>query len=148
MCQRAAEDEGRLTVSRIEVDRPGRSYTADTLAEQRERSPHADIVLILGGDEAASLPTWHEPERVLELATVAAVGRTGRAREDIAERIAGLRGADRVEFFDMPRVDVSSTLVRRRVAEGLPIRYLVPNGVADYIAAESLYRTPAAVGAE
>ena len=59
------------------MDRPGRSYTADTLAALRERAPDDELTLILGGDQAAALPDWHEPERVLELAQVAAVARGG-----------------------------------------------------------------------
>lgn len=147
MCELAAGAAEWLAVSRIELDRPGRSYTADTLAELHIRRPEDDVVLILGGDEVAALPSWHEPERVLELATVAGVERQGRARQDILERISLLRGAEGVEFFDMPRVDVSSSLVRRRVAEGLPIRYLVPDAVADHIAVRGLYRPPARAGA-
>jgi nicotinate-nucleotide adenylyltransferase len=146
MCELAAGAAEWLAVSRLELDRPGRSYTVDTLAELRIRRPEDEIVLILGGDEVAALSSWHEPERVLELATVAGVEREGRARQDVRERISGLRGAERVEFFDMPRVDVSSSLVRRRVAEGLPIRYLVPDAVADHIALRGLYRVPARAG--
>jgi nicotinate-nucleotide adenylyltransferase len=146
MCELAAGAAEWLAVSRIELDRPGPSFTADTLAELRIRRPEEDVVLILGGDEVAALPSWHEPERVLELATVAGVERQGGARRDILERISALRGSESVEFFDMPRVDVSSSLVRRRVAEGLPIRYLVPDAVADHIALRGLYRAPARAG--
>ena len=139
MCEHATSADGRLAVSRVEVDRPGRSYTADTLRELSERPADDELVLILGGDEVASLRSWHEPEAVLALATVAAVEREGRRRGEILEAVAGLPGAEAIEFFDMPRVDVSSSLVRGRVAAGLPIRYLVPEEVANFIGAESLY---------
>jgi len=66
--------------------------------------------------------------------------REGIRRTDIMERLAGLAGADKIRFFDMPRLDISSSSIRRRVASGRPIRYLVPDPVADYIAAEGLYR--------
>jgi len=89
---------------------------------------------------AYSLPTWHEPEAVLSLATMAVAEREGVGRTDITERLAGLAGAEKIRFFDMPRIDISSSLIRRRVAADLPIRYLVPDAVADYIAAEGLYR--------
>jgi nicotinate-nucleotide adenylyltransferase len=100
---------------------------------------------VLGGDQASSLPKWHEPEDVLRLATVAVVPRTGFHREAIAVKVASLKGAAGVRFFDMPRIDVSSTLVRHRVAEGKPIRYLVPDKVAAYIEEHGLYTasTPA-----
>ena len=148
MCQQAVATDERFTVSRIELDRDGPSYTVDTLAELRRRAPDDELFLILGGDEAASLTTaWRAPEEVLRLATVAAVERDGGRREEILKRLAPLEGADRIVFFSMPRVDVSSTLVRRRAAAGLPIRYLVPDTVANYIGAQRLYGAPAPVGA-
>ena len=82
---------------------------------------------------AHALPTWHEPEAVLALATLGVAEREGVGRTDITERLTGLAGADRIRFFDMPRLDISSSAIRRRVAEGRPIRYLVPDAVADYI---------------
>ena len=82
---------------------------------------------------AHALPTWHEPEAVLSLATLAVAEREGVGRADIIEALAGLAGADRIRFFDMPRIDISSSLIRRRVAAGQPIRYLVPDAVASYI---------------
>ena len=89
---------------------------------------------------AHSLPAWHEPEAILALAELGVAEREGVRRADIAERVAGLRGADRLRFFDMPRLDISSSLIRRMVAARRPIRYLVPDGVADYIEEAGLYR--------
>ena len=89
---------------------------------------------------AYSLSTWHEPERVLSLATLGVAEREGVGRADITEHLAGLAGADRIRFFDMPRLDISSSMIRRRVAAGQPIRYLVPDAVAEYIDSEGLYR--------
>ena len=88
---------------------------------------------------AHSLPTWHEPEAVLSLATLGVAERSGIRRADIMERLAGLSGADQIRFFSMPRLDISSSDIRRRIAEGRPIRYLVPDPVAEYIAAEGFY---------
>jgi len=93
----------------------------------------------MGGDQAAALESWHEPEEVLSLATVGVAERDEWRRDEILERIGRLGPADRVRFFDMPRVEVSSTLIRRRAAEGKPIRYLVPDKVANLIGAQSLY---------
>jgi nicotinate-nucleotide adenylyltransferase len=142
LCRLAAGDDPRLSVSTLEVDRGGPSYTADTLREIHATGPGDDLTFIVGGDMAFSLPTWREPEAVLSLATLAVAERSGVRREDIAQRLAPLGGADRVRFFDMPRLDVSSSDIRRRVAAGQPIRYLVPDAVAIEIEARDLYRTP------
>ena len=141
LCEAAAAPDDRLVTSRLELDRPGPSYTADTLAELARERTGDELVLILGADEAGSLPSWHDPQRVLASATVAAVEREGLRREEIRERVAGLAGAERMEFFAMPRIDVSSTLVRRRVGEGLSIRYLVPDAVAELVSTRGLYRS-------
>jgi nicotinate-nucleotide adenylyltransferase len=139
LCRRAVAGDARFEVSRIEADVPGRSYTVDTLRRLHDSSPEDELTFIVGGDMAHALPTWHEPEAVLSLATLGVAEREGVRRADITERLAGLAGADRIRFFDMPRLDISSSMIRRRVALGRPIRYLVPDAVAGYIAAERLY---------
>jgi nicotinate-nucleotide adenylyltransferase len=148
MCELTASPDERFALSRIEVDREGPSYTVDTLRSLRSSSPDDELFLILGGDQAASLRSWHEPEEVLSLATIAVVERTGWPRPAIGVKLSGLRGAERLVFFDMPRVDVSSSLVRRRAREGKPIRYLVTDAVANYIGARSLYGSSTPVAAE
>jgi nicotinate-nucleotide adenylyltransferase len=147
MCERAVAGDERLEVSRLEVEREGPSYTVDTLRQWRERSPDDEIFWLMGGDQAASLPSWREPEEVLSLATIAVVERTGWHREEVVIRLARLKGGARVVFFDMPRIDVSSSMVRRRVARGKPIRYLVPDAVAELVAERGLYGA-SPVGAE
>jgi nicotinate-nucleotide adenylyltransferase len=147
MCEYATSADARFAVSRIEIDRPGPSYTVDTLRELRRRMPDDELFFVLGGDQAAALPDWHEPAQVLSLATVAVAERSGHRRDEIAERVASVAGGDdRAVFFDMPRVDVSSTLVRERAAAGRPIRYLVPDKVANYIGSQSLYGSAAPAG--
>ena len=147
MCELAAGADERLAVSRLELEREGPSYTADTLAELEAREPGAELFLLLGGDQAAALGAWHEPEAVLERATVAVAERDEFRREEICDRLAAFGGADAVEFFAMPRIDVSSTMVRRRARDGEPIRYLVPDPVEAYIAEHGLYRAAAGVRA-
>jgi nicotinate-nucleotide adenylyltransferase len=144
MCERAISGDERFELSRIEVDREGPSYTVDTL---RELSGDDELFLILGGDQAANLPRWHEPQDVLSLATVAAVERTGFSRNAIAVKTARLLGARKMRFFDMPRIGISSSFIRRRASEGLPIRYYVPDPVADYISEHGLYGAPAGAAA-
>jgi nicotinate-nucleotide adenylyltransferase len=141
LCRRAVAGDPRLGVTRVDADRPGRSWTVDTLRLLHADAPEDELTFIVGGDMAHSLPTWREPEAVLALAQLGVAEREGMRRADIAERLAALPGAaERVRFFDMPRLDVSSSLIRRRVAAGLPVRYLVPDAVAEHIAAHGLYR--------
>ncbi|HEX2088073.1 MAG TPA: nicotinate-nucleotide adenylyltransferase [Solirubrobacteraceae bacterium] len=139
MCELAVAKDDRFGVSRLELDRGGPSYTVDTLREIHAASPGDDLTFIVGGDMAHSLPTWREPAAVLALAALGVAERAGAARTQIAERLAPL-GAGRVRFFDMPRLDISSTAVRSRVREGRPIRYLVPDDVARAIGAGGWYR--------
>jgi nicotinate-nucleotide adenylyltransferase len=145
LCEAAIEGDDRFEVSRVELDREGPSYTADTLAVLHEGAPDDELFLLLGGDQAASLARWHEPETVLELATLSVVERIGYTRNTIAIQLARLRGSDRVRYLDMPVVQVSSTSIRKRVAAGRPIRYLVPGRVIEYIQSHGLYgaSTPA-----
>ena len=140
LCRLAVAGDERFRVSRLEADVPGRSFTVDTLRRLNESSPEDELTFIVGGDMAHALPTWHEPEAVLSLATLAVAEREGVGRADITEALAGLAGADRIRFFDMPRIDISSSLIRRRVAAAQPIRYLVPDAVASYIDTARLYR--------
>lgn len=141
MCELATRGDDRLAVSRVEIDRPGPSYTADTLDELGKRSPGDELVLLLGGDQATSLPEWHEPRRVLALADgIGVARRAGFDRARVGTALSAIDGAaGRVEFFDMPSIEVSSSLVRERVRAGEPIRYLVPDAVADHIATTGLY---------
>ncbi len=142
LCRLAIAGDDRFSVSDLELRRDGPSFTVDTLEQLRSQSPSDDLFLILGGDIAAGLPRWHEPERVLELATVAIAKRRGTAKEAVQEALAQLKGGERASFFQMPRIGISSTMVRRRVRAGQPIRYFVPDGVMHYIEANGLYRSP------
>lgn len=140
LCRLAAEDSSWLDVSRIEVDRDGPSYTVDTLRALRDEDPERELIFVMGGDQAAKLPTWRDPEQVLSLATIAIAERDTGRREDVTAAIADLSGSESVRFFAMPGIDVSSTIVRARAAAGRPIEYLVPRRVAGYIERAGLYR--------
>jgi nicotinate-nucleotide adenylyltransferase len=143
LCRLAVDGDDRLAVSDLEVQRGGASYTADTLRALHATYPGVDLTFIVGGDMASSLPTWREPAEVAALARLAVAERQGTRRADILERLATVSGAaERAEFFDLPRIDLSSSLIRRRVAAGQPIRYLVPDPVAAYIAQHGLYGSP------
>ena len=143
LCRRAVEREERIEVSLVEAEIPGPSYTVATLRRLHERCPGDDLTFLVGGDMALSLPAWREPEAILGLAELGVAEREGVRRADIAERLSGL-GADRIRFFEMPRLDISSSLIRRMVAAGRPVRHLVPDTVATYIEQAGLYRAAAA----
>jgi nicotinate-nucleotide adenylyltransferase len=133
MCRVAATSEAWLAVPRIEIDREGPSYTVETLRALRSESPGDELFVILGGDAAAELASWREPEQVLSLATVAVAERDDTRKQQVVSALGNLRGSNRVVFFSMPRIEISSTMVRERTAAGRPIRYLVPEAVAAYI---------------
>ena len=143
MVELATADDPRFEVSRMEIDRSGPSYTVDTLRALHEQVADDELFVILGGDQAAALSTWHEPEQVLELAHVVVVERSTWSRSAIAIKLWRLKGAERVRYLDMPIIQVSSSGIRRRVGAGQPIRYLVPDKVSSYIEANGLYDTAA-----
>jgi nicotinate-nucleotide adenylyltransferase len=141
LCRLAVQGDERLDVCDMEIRRGGPSYTVDTLRELHARTPEDDLTFILGGDIALGLPSWHEPEAVLALATLAVAERSGAERRDVAGRLTeSFPGLEPPRFFDMPRLDISSSQIRRRIAQGRSIRYLVPDPVAEHIARERLYR--------
>ena len=140
LCRAAIGDDEELEVSTLEIERGGPSYTVDTLRALHGSREGDDLTFIAGGDMASSLPSWREPEAVLELARMAVAEREEHRRQEIAERIGALRGAgERVVFFTMPRLDISSSDIRRRIEERRPVRWLVPGEVADEIERRGLY---------
>jgi nicotinate-nucleotide adenylyltransferase len=119
-----------FSVEESELNRPGPSYTVDTLEELRRREPGTDFVLLLGADAAAELNDWHQAHRVPELARVVVFARPGSA----------LPPSDWVSHsIEVPAIDISATEIRRRVRRNLPLRYWVPDAVAEYISAHRLY---------
>jgi nicotinate-nucleotide adenylyltransferase len=143
----ATADDERFEVSRIELDREGPSYTVDTLRALREAEPKDELFLILGGDQAAALGSWHEPAQVLELATVAVFERLNWSRHAIGIKVGRLPGGQGIRYLDMPIIQVSSSAIRRRAAAGKPIRYLVPDKVAAQIQAHGFYGASVSAGA-
>jgi nicotinate-nucleotide adenylyltransferase len=139
LCRHATAEDRRFEVSDLEALRNGPSYTVDTLEQLKSTGPDTELFMIVGADVAAGLPSWHQAERVLEQAQLAVAARPGTARSEVESALAGLGGAERARFFPMPAVGVSSTMVRERVRAGRPIRYLVPDAVADYIYSHDLY---------
>ena len=143
LCRLATAGAEHVSVSDLEIERGGASYTVDTLRALHDRAPEHALTFIVGGDMAESLSSWREPEAILGLARLAVAERDGLRREDIARRLHPLHSGDRVVFFDMPRIDLSSSAIRDRVAAGRPIRYLVPDPVVEAIRSRHLYRNAA-----
>lgn len=142
MCHLAIADAKGLTVSTLEVEREGPSYTVDTLRAIDVSDPGAELTFVVGADMARTLPSWRAPRELLRLARLAVAEREGAARREICEVLRSLGAEDRVVFLNMVPVDVSSSMVRDRVAAGDSIDGLVPAGVARYIADYGLYRDP------
>jgi nicotinate-nucleotide adenylyltransferase len=138
----AVEDHPDFAISDIELRRGGPTYTADTLAALAGERLDDEFWLIAGSDALADMPNWHDPERIVQHARLAVAQRAGDdvdARVDAAlATLPGVTG--RVDRFEMPRIDVSSTEVRSRVVAGRSIRYVVPAAVEAYIAQHRLYR--------
>jgi nicotinate-nucleotide adenylyltransferase len=132
-----AEGYPALRVRTDELDRPGPSFTADTMEAIVAAEPATRLWFLLGSDQLEALPTWHEPQRILSVARIGAVPRDGHDADDV--RAIGARVAPgRVDVVDAPHVGVSSTLVRERIAAGVPVRHLVPPRVHDALIADGL----------
>lgn len=146
MVELAIAGNPAFELSRIEVDRPGPSYTVDTV---EDLTADAEVTVILSAETFAELPGWHEPERLFAAADIAVVPREGYPAPDPAWLASAFPGREgRVAYLDGPLLGVSSTDIRDRVSAGRSIRYLVPDAVGDYIAANDLYRHERRRGAE
>ena len=132
----ATSPDPRFSVSRVDIDRPGPTYTRDTLADLRtERGEDAELLFITGADALAQILTWHDAGELLQAAHFVGVSRPGYD-VDLPEGLP----ADSVSLLQIPALAISSTDCRSRVGRGLPIRYLVPDGVVTYIDRKQLYR--------
>lgn len=146
MLQLATASNPYFTYSRVEIDRPGPSYLADTLHILRECwGQHIELDFVLGWDSLVELPGWYQPERIIALLTkLIAVGRPGHVeridttRQELEAKLPGI--AQRLRIIPVPQLDISSTDLRQRVAEGRPIKYQLPEAVEQYIIDHGLYR--------
>ncbi|MDX6644681.1 MAG: nicotinate-nucleotide adenylyltransferase [Miltoncostaeaceae bacterium] len=135
LVERAIEGDPAFTLSRIELERSGPSYTADTVEAMGTAEPDADLWLVIGGDQLLGFAGWHDPERILSRARLAVAPRPEQDRRVLAAAAAAV-APDRVDWVEMPMIAISSSLVRERMRLGRSVRYLVPPGVADLLAAE------------
>ena len=139
MCLLATASNEAFLVSREEIDRPGPSYTIDTIrAFRRYLGPQVELFFITGADAVLELPTWRAPDAILNEAQVVAVHRPGFDLRRLAEEL-GPERASRILTLEVPGVEISSTEIRRRVEEGRSIKYMVPEAVEAYIKKMQLY---------
>ncbi|QIK64922.1 nicotinate-nucleotide adenylyltransferase [Leucobacter viscericola] len=129
----ATASNPRFTVSRVDVDRDGMTYTVDTLRDLREQMPDAELFFISGADAVEQILSWKDVDKLWELAHFIAVSRPGHELS-----LSGLSG-EHVSLLEVPALAISSTDCRKRVSRGDPVWYLVPDGVVQYIAKHELY---------
>lgn len=140
MTRLAAADDSRFSVSTLEVEREGPSYTYETLELLARERGDPELVFVIGADAAVGLESWRRPERVVELARLAVARRSGIAEADVAAVMRSLGAAGRATMLEMPQFGVSSSAVRERAAAGRPLRYLVPEAVARFVEEKGMYR--------
>ncbi len=134
----ATASNPRFSVSRVEIDREGPTYTVDTLRALADEHPDAELFFITGADAILEIFEWKDPEEVLSLAHFIAATRPGY---DLARfEAAAPTHHPKVSTMDIPALAISSSDIRRRVKEGRAIRYLLPEGVKSYIEKQGLYR--------
>jgi nicotinate-nucleotide adenylyltransferase len=131
----ATASNPRFTVSRVDIDRAGPTYTIDTLRELKNKRPDAELFFITGADALAQILSWRDHDELWDLAHFVAVSRPGHVLST-----AGLP-TDDVSQLEIPALAISSTDCRDRVQHGNPVWYLVPDGVVQYIAKHHLYRS-------
>jgi nicotinate-nucleotide adenylyltransferase len=139
MTRLAAADDPRFSVSTLEVEREGPSYTYETLEMLAREKGDPELVFVMGADAAVGLESWRKPERVVELARLAVARRSGISDTDVGAVMRSLGAAGGATMLEMPQFGVSSSAVRERAAAGRPLRYLVPETVARFIEEKGIY---------
>ena len=142
MVRRAIAAKPHFELSTVEVDRPGPSYSVETMAIlQQQLGVEAKIFFVVGWDSLAELPQWKEPDRLIKLCKLVAVTRPGFSRPDLKALESSVPGVTQsVVWLDIAPIDISSSGIRDRVAQGLSIHGLVPDEVEKYIKEQKLYR--------
>ena len=135
MVEMAIDSEPGFRPSRIEIDRGGSSYTEETLKELQGTYPGADLYLIVGADSVLDFSAWRNPEAVIDMSNVVVIPRPGF---DLSKMEPSLRG--KVRILEGPAVEISSTMLRQRLRENKPVRFLIPDKVGRYIQEKRLYR--------
>jgi nicotinate-nucleotide adenylyltransferase len=140
MARIAVAGHPAFVVSEIEATRPGPHYSVETLESVRREHPDDELFFLIGADSLNDLPTWRDPVRIAQLATIVVVNRTGIEQVDRAPLPSFGPGSHEIVPVTIPSIGIASTDLRRRASEGKSIRYMVPRGVGAYIEAQGLYR--------
>ena len=130
------------TVSRLEIERKGPSYTVETLRTMRQDNPGDELFLLMGADSLAEFSTWREPREIAELATLLVVNRGDRQPPALQTLIPilGAEAVTRIQVISMPAIDISASELRQRVRLGQSLRWRTPRAVEQYIIEHALYR--------
>lgn len=142
MLELAVAGHPGFRIERVEKELPPPSYTAETLAELRRRHPGAEFALLMGSDGLPDLPGWYEPRRVVELASLVVVPRPGVmlwTADRLAKALDLPTEAVRLRYVACPMIEIASRELRRAVADGMSVRYLVPRAVEEYLRDRKLY---------
>jgi nicotinate-nucleotide adenylyltransferase len=139
MCRLAVIGQPGLSVSTVEIDRDGPSYTVDTLEGLVKQSSDNEFTLIIGADQAMSFGNWRDAERIGQLADIAVATRVDHDRDEAFAEVVRATGGKQPLPFEMPRVDISSSLIRDRIYRGATVAHLVPAGIAELIEERDLY---------
>jgi nicotinate-nucleotide adenylyltransferase len=141
MIRLAIADKPYFKLSTMEIERPGPTYTVDTIAELKgQLSPGDELFFILGWDNLIQLPQWREPSRLIKMCRLVAIPRVGYPTPDLASLEAAIPGLSQsVILLDKPWIDINASEIRQRVARGLSISHLVPEPVERYIKQHKLY---------
>jgi len=139
MVEAAIAGNSAFSLSRVDLDRPGPHYTVDMLALLRQEYPGAALYFLMGGDSLAQFLTWRDPAGIARQAWLVVMRRSAHSPdlEELEAAVPGIR--ERIIWLDVPDLDIASTDLRRRVQEGLPLRYLVPPQIEAYIREYQLY---------
>jgi nicotinate-nucleotide adenylyltransferase len=145
MIELAIAGNRTFRLERIELEREGPSYTADTLSVLHERHPHSELFWLIGSDCLPDLPTWYQPQRIIAQATLLVATRPDWpmwTTEQLRDALKLPADAPiRMQVVNVPQVDFASRDIRRRIASGMSVRYMLPNGVLAYIQDKGLYRS-------
>ena len=141
MVREAIKNNSHFIMSDLELNRPGITYTSDTLKILKEHEPDTEYYFIVGGDSLMMMPHWMDPQTVFQLSTIIVGGREEGSQEQIEEQVKYLESTykGKIIHLDMPLMDISSEIIRDRIIKGESIRYYVPDEVILYINEHSLY---------
>jgi len=142
MLRLAIRDRSRFSINTTDLERSGPSFTADLLPQLQAQHSGSELFFIMGADSLRDFHTWRDPDRILEQARLAVVSRPAvdLNLEEVESRVPGV--TERLELIESPQVEISSTEIRERAWQGLPIWYQVPREVENYILDNGVYGTP------